>query len=347
MSGAARVTVRSLSVLLAACSSTGTPLDIARTRDPLVGPVTAFASLGDRVYACSQAGIARIDADAPVLSCAPDFRVVALTADVRDGSLLAAGGTPATEGVVARIEDGQVIARSTLSTDLVSCITVDPGNRSVIVGCDDGRVLALDPRSLSITKDLRRHGGPVRAVALHGALLASAGLDGNVLLGPIGGSPQVLRDHTAGVECAVWSADGSVLATGSRDGRVRLHDRDGRLLQSTEPLRARVLALAPAADGRFLCGLEDGRLLGISATPGEEPQELARYDTAVHGIATQPPIPLVGLAGAIAVVPSAGYPPGAERSRPPRPARDAAGRHASARIACSARASACTSPLVL
>lgn len=290
-------------LIFAACGAAPPPGVDEPARDPLVGPVTAFASLDAARYACSQAGIARVDVDPPALVSDPGFRVVALAADPFDRSLVCAGGSPGEAGIVARVIDGRVAQRVRLADDLVSCVTLDPGDRTVLVGCDDGRVLALAPDTLAVRAELRRHTAPVRALALSGGLLASAGRDGNLMLGPRDAAPRVLRDHTAGIDCAAWSADGTVLASGSRDGRVRFHDRDGRLLRSTEPLRAQVLCLAALERGGFAFGTDRGDVLEIGTEPSADPVAIACVSTPVHALTSSPPDLLAGVAGGVRRVP--------------------------------------------
>jgi hypothetical protein len=75
-----------------------------------------------------------------------------------------------------------------------------------------------------------------------------------------------------------------VLASGARDGRVRFHDGTGRLLESEEPLRVRVLSLAPLGDLRFAGGTADGAVLVVSPEPAVAVRELARIGGPVHAL---------------------------------------------------------------
>jgi WD40 repeat protein len=97
----------------------------------------------------------------------------------------------------------------------------------------------------------------------------SAGLDGNVILSRAADrrGKRTLQDHTAAVECLAASADGALLASGSRDGKVRLHRADGgRLVRTWQRLGAAVTALAWDDDRRrFVAGLQDGSLCVLAA----------------------------------------------------------------------------------
>ena len=97
-----------------------------------------------------------------------------------------------------------------------------------------------------------------------------------------------LRDHTAGVECLSWSADGTVLASGARDGRVRFHDRDGRLLRSVDAAADEVLAITALSDGRFAWATAAGEVFATAPTADAplhafEPRPGPVFSLAVHG----------------------------------------------------------------
>ena len=276
---------------LAAAAAAQTPAVVAPA---LRGPVTSLCAHAGMVLGCSQAGVAHLDTACPALLWAPDFRVLAIACDARDGSLLAAGGIPGEAGIVARWHDGQERARARIATELVAALAIDPRDGTPFVGCDDGRVLELDAATLTVRAELRRHTAPVRALALSPAPRAlrhaSAGLDGIVMLGglPRSGAdadPTLrLRDHVAGVEDLAWSLDGEILASASLDGRVRFHAASGRLLASTAALRTRVLAVTALDLHRFACGDELGVLRTLSPDAIEDPSPRATEEGAVHAL---------------------------------------------------------------
>ena len=88
-----------------------------------------------------------------------------------------------------------------------------------------------------------------------GQWLASAGLDGLVLLTPrkLKAKPIVLADHSAGVESLAFAPDSSQLATGSRDGRVRLHSIEGLLLRTFQGVGEPPVATGFGQTPRVLC----------------------------------------------------------------------------------------------
>jgi len=203
-----------------------------------VGPVTGRASAGGRTFTCSQAGLFVDDGDGLRLLCVPGLRPFALAAG--DGGLLVGGGVPAQSGELALCSlDGRVQRRARVADDLVYGVALARGGEGAAAACADGRVLRVLLPDLAAAERWR-HGGAALAVAFapDGALLASGGVDGIVLVGaPTGDdAPRPLADHTAAVTCLCWSADGQRLASGARDGKVRLHDRDGRLLYTWQRL---------------------------------------------------------------------------------------------------------------
>jgi hypothetical protein len=296
-----RSATAALALLMPGCAAPAP--DPAEVPPALLGPVTALVETGGGVLACSQAGIALLEDGASPdgvpqarLLCDPGFRVVAVLAV--DGTLWACGGIPGEAGLVARIVDGAVAVEVRLADDLVSCIAPGAADR-LVCGCDDGRVLVVDRDSLAPRGELRRHTAPVRALASSGGLLASAGLDGNLMLGPVDGAGRVLRDHSAGIDCAAWSADGSLLASGARDGRLRIHDREGRLLGSSPPLRSALLSIAADPALGFVAGTADGRLLRVDPADLSAPGTEAELGTPIHALLGGAPR-LLGLTGRIA-----------------------------------------------
>lgn len=254
-------------LLVAGCSS------VPRDGVALLGPVTALCATELGLLACSQAGVARVDVEAAVLLCAPDLRVVALAWSSRTSTLFLAGGIPGERGMVVAWRAGRETKRVELADDLIVALALDDEGGVLHCGCDDGRVIELDAATLAERGTRRWHGGPAHALARHGAVLASAGHDGLVRIGPGGDpAPLVLRDHAAPVLALAWSGDGGVLASASRDGRIREHDPRGRLLASTTPLGTPITALA-AVPGtrRFVAGAADGRCWFVGPDGSTEP----------------------------------------------------------------------------
>jgi len=226
--------------LLAACAAA------PRTH---VGPITGRASTAGRTFTCSQAGLFVDDGAGPRWLGDPGLRPFALAAG--NAQLLVGGGVPAQSGELALCSlDGRVLQRARVADDLVYGVALATGGECAAAACADGRVLCLHLPDLAASERWR-HGGAALAVAFapDGTLLASGGQDGIVLLGaPTGDvAPRPLADHTAAVTCLCWRDDGKQLASGARDGKVRLHDREGRLLYTWQRLGGPVEYLAFAA----------------------------------------------------------------------------------------------------
>jgi WD40 repeat protein len=84
------------------------------------------------------------------------------------------------------------------------------------------------------------------------------------------GSPAGTLDARSPVEDAVPSRDGTQVAAGSDDGRVRIWSRrTGRLLHVVAPHRGLIYAVAYSRDGRFLAaGTSSGAVLVLDARTG-------------------------------------------------------------------------------
>ncbi len=221
-----------------------------------VGPVTATTAVGERVFACSQAGVFESVPGGLRFVADPGVRPFALAGraafDDEPAILLVGGGSPAQSGEVTLLDlEGHVLARRRVADDLVYAVSLAPREPRAAAACADGCVHLLSVPGLVPERTAWRHGGPAVAVAFapDGTLLASAGHDGKILLGAPDGaaSPQALLDHTAAVTCLAWSVDGHLLASGARDGKVRLHDRSGRLLHTWLRLGGAITSVALTA----------------------------------------------------------------------------------------------------
>jgi hypothetical protein len=265
--------VAALTLLLA-------PLGQAEETPAHLGPVIGVAVVGGQVYSVSQAGIFREG----TRLAKPPFRMMSMVTG--EPLLLLGGGQPAASGDVAVFNPATgALARLRLGDDLVYSVAVSPDGKTAAAAMADGRVLTFDFPSLEpgSVSEANRHEAIVRAVAFSrdGQWLASAGLDSLVLLTPrkLNAKPIVLADHSAGVESLAFAPDSARLASGSRDGRVRLHSTEGRLLRTFqgvgEPPDATGFGQAP----RVLCldwnragligGTSTGYIFGLPTGQGD------------------------------------------------------------------------------
>jgi WD40 repeat protein len=183
--------------------------------------------------------------------------------------LLVAGGSPGRAGKVAMVS--KTTKEQTLGNDLIYHVAAHPEGKVAAVACHDGQVFEIDLTSTETTL-LGKHNGIARCVAYSpdGAHLISGGLDGALLAMARGSEepPKRWQEHTAAVECVSIHPETKVVASGSRDARVRLHTLEGRLIRTYRGLGMEDEPVAGRLEARVLCLLWLGKRLLASTSNG-------------------------------------------------------------------------------
>lgn len=251
-----------------------------------LGPLTGIASSpGGSVLVCSQGGVELQRDGAIVWLPAVDGRAIAAAPlSVQDGFVVG-GGSPGSAGWLQLVSGaGLWLDKVQVANDVVGCVAVAADVDQVAAGAADGSVTIWLPGSAAPPRRIGRHGGPCRSVLfLDHATLVSAGRDGRLVWHCLQGGETIERlDHTAGIECLALDAEGQ-LGSGARDGKVRVHERGGRLLRTWQRLGGSVLALLHH-DGGWLAGMADGRLLLLH--PASESATVVHHAGApIHAMA--------------------------------------------------------------
>lgn len=270
--------------------------------------MTHVAWHGDTLLSTSQAGVCLRTHAGEEVWRVPPMRAHAALA-LTDRQTLAVGGKPGRSGEVALLRHDQVLDYRKVANDAISAIAMSDDGAVLAVGGMDGRVQLLNLPDLSDRAQLDDHTAACRAVTFtadRGHLL-SAGLDGVVVVRELPRGPvRRLIDHTAGVECLALAPDQRRCASGARDGKVRVHDLDGRLRHTFARLGAAVLAVCWRDDDCVLAGLEDGRLLALDLR--DDARDLVLHgDSPVFSLARGSDGALaVGMLGGVRVLPPHG-----------------------------------------
>ena len=210
---------------------------VLSAQDSHLGPVTDIAVSSNQVFSVSQGGVYQNHGSQLKRLFRPPFRVTSLV--VVGDRLLLGGGDPGVSGMVGLYDlRGGNFHSVQVSDDLIYDVAVHPGKKMAGLACADNRVMTIALPSLAedSLQERYRHTAVVRAVTFSpsGDYLASAGLDALVMLLPFDGlsKPIPIQDHSSKVDCLVFSPDATLLASGARDGKIRLHNLEGRLVRT-------------------------------------------------------------------------------------------------------------------
>jgi WD40 repeat protein len=170
------------------------------------------------------------------------------------------------------------------------CVAFAPDGKSYACGCQDGTVTQYGMADGAVLQTWSAHKDTVvhRLCFSHdGALLATAGVDGEARIWRVEGHTKLLsiEAHKGGVAAVAFSPDYTLLATaGWNDGSIKLYTvADGTLVRTINTGDAHVQALAFSPDGTLLASA-DGDIVDSEyrgrPTPGGMP---ASADGAAKG----------------------------------------------------------------
>jgi WD40 repeat protein len=176
-----------------------------------------------------------------------------LAADLSpDGSKVVLGG-PGRVVKVLSVPDGQPLHAFRKPTDWVTAAAFSPEGLLVAAGDRFGGLFVWEAKSGKEFFTLRGHTGGITGLAWRADsnALASTSADGTVRVWDLHtGSEQVRWDaHAGGVSDVVWHPAGTI-ATGGRDGRVKVWDGSGKRLADLGPAADHVQRVGLTADAK-------------------------------------------------------------------------------------------------
>ncbi len=169
---------------------------------------------------------------------------------------------------------------------VASCVPSRDG-RLLHVGRDDGTIATLDADTLAPLRTLRWGGGAIERLFTSGDDLFFLSHDTAVRRWRrAAGADRSFASGTDWVNVVALSDDGTVLATGSADGVVRVHDAaTGALSRELAAHTRGVTALAVDADGRALtAGGGDGIVTRYDLATGERTRRLGEETAIVAAV---------------------------------------------------------------
>jgi WD40 repeat protein len=115
-----------------------------------------------------------------------------------------------------------------------------PGGNAIAASAEGQKIAVASDRVIqlwqpdgTLDKTLTGHQGVIQSIAFHRQLLASASEDGTARIWR-DGAAVVLRGHRAAVRQVAFSPDGTIAATASIDGSVKLWQPNGSLMQTLQ-----------------------------------------------------------------------------------------------------------------
>ncbi|MCA9116434.1 MAG: hypothetical protein KDA79_15220, partial [Planctomycetaceae bacterium] len=251
-------------------------------------PVVALATVADgsRQFVATGKTIQVLQAKAlKSLGAELPAAATALTASA-DGKLLAAGTADSTL-VLRDSTTGEDRLQVGTGQTAIAGVGLHPQANQAATAGSDGTIRIWDVPAAAVAP-LAGHTKAITALAKspNGQLLATASADGTIRLRNVadGKDVRTLTGHTGPVTAIGWRNDSAQLISASADGSVRLWTTgDGKNVATIEKPGGTVSSAAVLPGGtRIATGMADGKIfLRTTATPDEEPLEIAAHQKSV------------------------------------------------------------------